>query len=314
MDTQLLGGGIPLGYVLSVVQDDPTVYWKLFAKFFCAEGLESEHKILLIGRGANALSKEIPESTDSQEKANVPGKRQNEEQLKIAWAYQKQPMGRVGMQQIPGTNRFGHLYDVSTSRNFESISNCVTIIDPEDSSSKEHFHERIIQGLERIKDDSSSVWRVCFLDFGGMCYPQGSNLSKLLLKIRLLSASKSPANHTFLLTTQRCVAETVCRFSDAQYELENFLVKESQFKSQFDGTIEVKKMVQVGLKPFQQSVATFGFKLKRKKFTIEPLHLPPDFDEGKTRDGEDNSYQSACSSMPSESSNSGCCGGGSCDF
>ncbi|CBY40369.1 unnamed protein product [Oikopleura dioica] len=228
----------------------------------------------------------------------------------------RQPMGRAGISHIPGTNRFGHLYDVSTYRKFENISNCVTIIDPDDSSSKEDFHDRINQSLKRLKDDSSGAWRVCFLDFGGMCYPMASKLAKLLLDVRLLSASKSLANNTFLLTTQRCVAETVCRFSDAQYELENFLVKESQFKSQFDGTIEVNKMVQVGLKPFQQSVATFGFKLKRKKFTIEPLHLPPDFDEGKTRDGEDNSYQSACSSIPSNPSgdSSGCCGGGSCDF
>ena len=133
MDTQLLGGGIPLGYVLSVVQDDPTVYWKLFAKFFCAEGLESEHKILLIGRGANALSKEIPESTDSQEKANVPGKRQNEEQLKIAWAYQKQkqPIGCVGMQQIPGKNA---LRKDHYQRNFQGridLDTCMTSLLPE---------------------------------------------------------------------------------------------------------------------------------------------------------------------------------------
>ena len=104
MDTQLLGGGIPVGYVLSIVQDDPSVYWKLFAKFFCAEGLEADHKILLIGRGAKTMARELPESTDSQEKANVSGNAQNEEKLKIAWAYQKQrqPMGRPGISQIPG--------------------------------------------------------------------------------------------------------------------------------------------------------------------------------------------------------------------
>jgi hypothetical protein len=55
------------------------------------------------------------------------------------------------------------LYDVSTSRKFEKIENCVTIIDPEDSSTKEDFHDRISQSLERIKDDSSGAWRVCFL-------------------------------------------------------------------------------------------------------------------------------------------------------
>ena len=104
MDTQLLGGGIPVGYILSIVQDDPSVYWKLFAKFFCAEGLEADHKILLIGRGAKTMARELPESTDSQEKANVSGNNHNEEKLKIAWAYQKQrqPMGRTGISQIPG--------------------------------------------------------------------------------------------------------------------------------------------------------------------------------------------------------------------
>lgn len=62
-------------------------------------------------------------------------------------------------------------------------------------------------------------------------------------------------------------------------------------RGQFDGTVEITKLIQVGLKPWQPEVKTFGFKLKRKKFTVEPLHLPPDFEEGKTRDGDDSSYQ-----------------------
>jgi len=89
------------------------------------------------------------------------------------------------------------------------------------------------------------------------------------------------------------------------------LTQKSEYSAQFDGTIEISKLIQVGLRPFQPSVKTFGFKLKRKKFNIEPLHLPPDFDDGKTRDGDDNSYKTSCNTKPQ----TGCCGGSSnCDF
>jgi hypothetical protein len=83
----------------------------------------------------------------------------------------------------------------------------------------------------------------------------------------------------------------IFQLSDCQLKLSNFLIRESQFRGTYDGTIDVCKMVQVGIRPFQPTVKTFGFKLKRKKFNVEPLHLPPDFDEGKTRDGEDSSYE-----------------------
>ena len=36
------------------------------------------------------------------------------------------------------------------------------------------------------------------------------------------------------------------------------------------------------MRPFQPKTSSFGFKLKRKKFYIESLHLPPDFEEDKT--------------------------------
>ena len=62
----------------------------------------------------------------------------------------------------------------------------------------------------------------------------------------------------------------------------------------------------VGLRPFQPKVSTFGFKLKRKKFFVEALHLPPDFEETKTT-------EKSCSTGPcfdvggSSSGSGGCC-------
>ena len=66
------------------------------------------------------------------------------------------------------------------------------------------------------------------------------------------------------------------------------------------------------MRPFQPKTSSFGFKLKRKKFYIESLHLPPDFEEDKTE------KTTGCGTpAPSSGGNSGasggCCGSsGSC--
>jgi len=59
-DTLVLGGGLPLGYWLSISADQPAVYVKLFTQFFLAEGVESDQSLLVIGRGAKNLLEELP--------------------------------------------------------------------------------------------------------------------------------------------------------------------------------------------------------------------------------------------------------------
>ena len=118
------------------------------------------------------------------------------------------------------------------------------------------------------------------------------------------------------------LSQMMIQFSDVAVSLENFVVKKSPFQGTYDGILELNKLIQgtdleflcnfrrfyavkplkVGLRPFQPKVSTFGFKLKRKKFYVEALHLPPDFEEVKT------SSCSTASSCSGGQNDTGCCG------
>ena len=84
IDTFLLGGGLPVGFILGIISDQPRIYSLILQKFFAAEGIEAENVIFIAGKGAKKFPDEIPTSTDQQDKASMQDT-QSQEKLKIAW-------------------------------------------------------------------------------------------------------------------------------------------------------------------------------------------------------------------------------------
>ena len=150
-------------------------------------------------------------------------------------------------------------------------------------------------------------------------------LARFLIKLRSITAE---SNIVTVVSCAPLLSQMMIQFSDVAISLENFVVKKSPFQGTYDGILELNKLIQgtvhelklslryssdlifchrpkpliVGLRPFQPKVSTFGFKLKRKKFYVEALHLPPDFEEVKTTSC---STASSCSGNQNDTS---CCG------
>ena len=47
IDTLLLGGGLPLGYTMTVVSDQPRTYGSVLHKFYASEGIESDNLVII---------------------------------------------------------------------------------------------------------------------------------------------------------------------------------------------------------------------------------------------------------------------------
>ena len=47
IDTLLLGGGLPLGYTMTVVSDQPRTYGSVLHKFYASEGIESDNLVVI---------------------------------------------------------------------------------------------------------------------------------------------------------------------------------------------------------------------------------------------------------------------------
>jgi len=301
IDALLLGGGVPLGYSVTVVSDQPRTYSTVLHKFFASEGIESGHVVIVAGKGARLLASDLPTSTDQQEKSAV-----HDQKLKIAWAYQNQPQV-ANEPKTGGATRFGHYWDIAVTRDYETIKDNLVLIEPTDFDKAEDFERAVLEAVKMAKDKfPNRVIRLNMLDCGDIMWTKNEKLTRLLLRLRSITAD---SNVVTLATCAPSLSPVMVPFSDVAFSLENFIVKQSPFQGTYDGLLELSKLIQVGLRPFQPKVSQFGFKLKRKKFFVEALHLPPDFEEVKSS-GCSSSSTSACSSSSSSTGNGGCCGSG----
>jgi len=315
IDTLLLGGGLPVGYILSVVADEPRIYSYILHKFFSSEGIEAENVIFVAGKGSKSFFTDLPTSTDQQEKAQV-----QDEKLKIAWAYQNKKaelngpelrVPPVGLGGPGGTSRYGHYWDIAAPRDVNQIKCPIISIEPTDYNGSKEFCSAILNQLEAVIKEhaETKLIRINFLDFGDILWPKGVELFQFLMKLRKLTSDR---NVVTFITVPRTMETAICQFSDAQFKMSNFVVNQSHFKSIYDGIIDLTKMVQVGLRPFQPKTSSFGFKLKRKKFYIESLHLPPDFEEDKIE--KTTGCGTPAPSSGGSAAGGGCCGSsGSCE-
>ena len=178
IDTLLLGGGLPLGYSLTIVSDQPRTYASVLHKFYASEGIEADNLVIIAGKGATQLANDLPTSTDQQEKSAV-----HDEKLKIAWAYQKQPV----VPQPTGTKRFGHYWDIAVTRDLEKIKKNLILIEPNQFDSAETFQKSILEQVKNAKEKNpNKVIRLNLLDCGDILWEsvfQFSIFSKLFKNI-----------------------------------------------------------------------------------------------------------------------------------
>lgn len=314
----VLGGGIPLGSLLLVEEDTYNTFSNLLLRYFVAEGVLCKHGLVLLTADENAdnIIKRLPapldQDTSQQEQNQKENQGKESDELKIAWRYKNVPS--VQESSIKAL-QFGHYYDLTKIMGEESLSamdmKCLYVNsyqkkDKSDISTNNKIHpayKKIVKDLQEIitqgnystssTQHNRNILRVAIQSLGSPLWPTNedtTSLTWLLVALRAVLRSALavcvvtvPPNYfddpVLMRRMEQCADNAVYLESFAGSEKE----KNPVFKD-YDGLLHIKKKGRINCIAGQEiDISDWAFKLKRKKFAIEKLHLPPDLSETANR-------------------------------
>ncbi|XP_056134929.1 elongator complex protein 4 [Lampris incognitus] len=245
------------------------------------------------------------------------GPQDSQDSMKIAWRYQNLPKVQTA---LASSSRFGHYYDVSKTMEPEirQTAKCHRFYLPEHPSQSSatrspmlESYAALLKSLQEVihregfdgaptPSKSRNVLRIglrslgCSLWGDDLCChdnPRHSHaLTTFLYGLRaLLRSSLSVAVVTVPshLIQNRALMGSITRLCDNAIALESFRGSERETNplyKDYHGLLHVRQLPRlnclVSELPDHKDLA---FKLKRKQFTIERLHLPPDLSETVSR-------------------------------
>ncbi|XP_038162654.1 elongator complex protein 4 isoform X2 [Cyprinodon tularosa] len=280
----LLGGGLAVGTVLLIEEDRYDSYSRMILKYFLAEGVVCRHELFVATaqESPDDILQELPAPilddvavAKPVEQPRLSGEPQDSlDAMKIAWRYQNLPKVQSA---LASSSRFGHYYDVSKTME-EEIRQAAT------------FHRFY---LPDHVTPSSEAHRV-------------ESYSALLKSLQEVIQREG-----FDLATpmDRALMGSITRLCDNAIALESFKGSERETNplyKDYHGLLYVRQVPHLNCLASQlPDHKDLAFKLKRKQFSIERLHLPPDLSETVSRvsRGELAGVASACGSSASGNKN-----------
>nr|CAG4650364.1 EOG090X0ALT [Sida crystallina] len=316
-------GGLSLGSLCLIEEDEYGLYAKMITKYFMAEGLLHGNYVFCASANENPWEMLNSLPTPNEGLAQDSTKpTENKEELKIAWRYENLSVdGNVG--KLGGTS-----FDLSTPMELTKEQK-LRIIAWEGlniTSSKElrgsiqnlwciSLIETVAAAIKQwnlTSGSNSNFLRLVISSCGSSHWQFEENqtcdlpLTMILLK-SLLRSANAVAVVTVPHHLQRPVALARCRsISDVVLRLKS-LREDSHLQDLMDvhGILEIKKVVNLhSLKSIlgHSGTTTYGFKATKRKFKIEKLHLPPSLESDQQSSALEPQEQSiGCSSGASKS-------------
>ncbi|XKL61274.1 hypothetical protein PGB90_008331 [Kerria lacca] len=293
----IIGGGIPLGSYFLLEEDEYGVYSNIILKHFLAEGIINDHALLLGGQSVDSRKFifDLPSPLHFHDTNNLNSGQtnNNEDSLRIAWRYQNLPNDTINL----NTSIFGNTYDMSTK-----IKKCViekALIYHWNSYCVEFSYEKLFAYIKNVIEESQcstyapvpnrTVLRIALFSLGTALWK--GNLIKFLIKLRFLLRNSCASCFITLPThllkdlkiLHRC--EHLC---DTVVQLKSLINNGNMAYSDYQGLVILKKLPIINTWTFSVPESNdYAFKIKKKHFIIEKLHISPEFKEKVHREEED---------------------------
>ncbi|XP_065177745.1 elongator complex protein 4-like [Sycon ciliatum] len=224
--------------------------------------------------------------------------------LKIAWRYEKQ--ATVANSSGTQPNRFSHTFDLGHKLDIPSSTTCGTfdgLVQP--CSSK---YTKLLQALDQFVEEHSlqagspNVLRLCLHCIGSPLWTECDDndplsSSGLLQFFHVLQARLRRWSAVALVTIPSHLwngtplAHRVRQLVDYAVHVESFAGSSKQqnpLYKDYHGLFHICKLpCWNSLAPIPLDSTDWAFKLRRKNFSIDKLHLPPDLSETASRTQED---------------------------
>jgi len=312
----IIGGGIAVGTILLIEEDVYSNYSNILFKYFLAEGVVSGHKLLLTSMNVDAdrLLKNLPSPSIASDKSSLNSKDpsgHNTAELKIAWQYKNTPT----VQTCVEVSQFGHYYDLSKTMDYELVEKS----QPQTFDARGYsemkgrsLYDRLIRSIYlhvnkenfatvAAPKENPTVLRIALHSLLSPLWSDGESTEnaniafcQFLYKLRAVmrySLATCLITAPVHLLEDSAFVKRVERLCDVVLKLESFAGSEKEtnpiFKD-YQGLFHIIKLPVLNSLTCHRPIATdFGFKLRRRKFVIETLHLPPELPETTNRRQEE---------------------------
>lgn len=311
----VFGGGFPIGSIIGIEEDKYGNYSKILAKYFLAEGIVNNHALVLgtLEEDPSQLLQKLPKAVEEKPNATK-SSTQTPEDMRIAFRYNQ--LAPVDSEQKSSTT-LGHYFDLtkamgSTVLESQDITqwhgansekeelNFTGFRNPHYASLLTCIHQKASEQLFNSSTDegSKNLLRICLNSIGSPVWYDETFSQDLLRFLGILKAIVrntlsvcliSMPYHLFHHLDDSTLCKKVTNLFDYSFGLEAFSGKNEEqanpvFK-EYHGLLTISKMSPFNtLATFTPETRDLAFKLKRSKFVIEKLHLPPDIadDDGRT--------------------------------
>ncbi|XP_060070767.1 elongator complex protein 4-like [Ylistrum balloti] len=317
----IIGGGLAVGSVFLIEEDNFGNYGRLLLKYFCAEAVMTGHSLLLSSADQcpDQITQELPAPIiDDPGSVMTTPEEDGSEKMSIAWRYQHLPK----FQSNPSTIKFGHYYDLTKVMDPDLVSSCnrtcIGQVDLEKCDSNNVMNPRYRYLLKTIKEkidsggfstaqaqEKRNILRIGIHSLGspqwgesgGFCDNHEDfdySLPRFLLALRsILRTAFSVCMITIPthLFQSAAFVSRLERLCDTVVHLESFAGSDKEKNpayKEYHGLFHIHKLPRLNtLTSHMPDTMDFAFKLRRKKFTIEKLHLPPELSDTASRPQED---------------------------
>ncbi|KAJ8667837.1 hypothetical protein QAD02_009500 [Eretmocerus hayati] len=316
-----IGEGLPIGSILLIEEDAFGIYSKVVLKYFVAEGVVSEHGLHIASQDSkpSQIVSELP--AVEEETSKVSSKDNKEDEMRIAWRYQNMKL----VDSSPTHNTFGHYYDLTKKMPKELLEKADISLWNGDSEVCDNstFHNRsymdlllsidkaIVNGKYLVSQEvgKRNILRIAVQSLGSRMWMSDSesdtqqDLIKFLFMLRALLREAFAVAIITVPTlnfddSSSGIVQRVEHLSDVVVGLESFSGSPREtnpvFKD-YHGLLHIKKLPAFNTLSTGDSLySDLAFKLRRKKFLVEILHLPPEL--GETTQREQDEAASLCCS------------------
>ncbi|CAG9090773.1 unnamed protein product [Plutella xylostella] len=314
----IIGGGLPASSIFLVEEDVLGNYCRVLSKYFLAEGIVCQHALFIAScdEDSREFVKELPIPTTAPP-AEEPGPpSEGIDKMKIAWRYESL---RPVESSFGATSNFGHHFDLSKHVDAETIKNSnITYWNPSDNQQLKSgfnnnlYHDLLVniknlvskeeyqiggkskKNILRISIQSlgSPVWTAD--DSGDDTSVYRKDLQKFMYCLRVILRDTTAVAY---ITMPMHLFDDISLTNSLLYSVDNAVRLESfagssretnpVFKD-YNGLFHVTKLSTINsLVHFVPPSLDMAFKLRRKKFNIEKLHLPPELEESSEREQDD---------------------------
>lgn len=305
----IIGGGLPVGTILLIEEDEHAVFSHLFIRYFLAEGVVCSHGLYVasLDDDPKKTVADLPSPvTADVENSNI----SDNSDLKIAWRYKSVP--RVESSPSPVINTaFGHNFDLTKPLSKEALINTEVQYWPLNEGFITNVYSDLLKHLQgRIRNNGhstettsirKSVLRVAVNRLGTPLWPNAdAEVPRFLYCLRAI-LRHAYSSCIITLPTSILKEETVERcehLSDYVISLVSLANSSNPAYSEYNGLLAISKLAAINtLASHVPETRDWAFKLRKKRFIIEKLHLPPELQESQQREqDEDVGVRLMCSS------------------